>query len=139
MRNSDYNEAYKDLRTVEDTVAAVDREARRSADGLALMISDMRAHRNPTRMQVLRALASKLARRLLKLCPKCEAPGFGPVDSRRGLPCESCGDATHWIDFEIDGCAACGHAVARPRKDGLKVAPKLACKACREGAAVIGR
>ncbi len=130
MRNSDFNGAHKDLATAEQAIDAVNREARRSADGLALLISDMRAHRNPQRMQVLRALGWKLAKRLHRLCPKCEAPGFGPIDSRRGLPCESCGTATHWIDFEIDGCSACGHATGRPRADGRRTAPKLACRAC---------
>ena len=75
--------------------------------------------------------ARELAKRLERQCPKCEAPGFGPVQSRRGLPCEACGEATHWIDFEIDGCSACGHAAARPRKDGRTTAPKLSCRACR--------
>lgn len=131
MRNSDFNDAHKDLRTVEQAVAAVNREAARSADGHALLISDMRAHRNPLRMKVLRALGWKLATRLRCLCPKCQAPGFGPVGSRRGLPCEACGDATHWIDFELDGCAACGHAASRPRRDGRLTAPRLACQACR--------
>ncbi len=131
MRNSDFNEAHKNLATVEEAVAAVDCEAARSADGLALLISDMRAHRNPTRMKVLRALGWKLAKRLQCLCPACRAPGFGPISSRRGLPCEGCGAPTQWIDFEIDGCAACGHASARPRKDGRQAAPRVACRTCR--------
>jgi hypothetical protein len=135
MKNSDYGTPVKGLQTVDEVVAAVDREAKRSDDGLALMIADMRAHRNPARMKVLRALGSKLARRLARLCPKCGAPGFGHIDSRRGLPCGGCGQPTHYAHFEIDGCHACGHATARPRKDGLKVAPKLACQPCRQGAA----
>jgi hypothetical protein len=132
MRNSDFNGARKDLATVEQAVDAVNREATRSADGLALVISDMRAHRNPLRMRVLRALGWKLAKRLQSLCPKCHAPGFGPIESRRGLACEDCGSPTHWIDFEIDGCGVCGHATTRPRKDGRSAAPRLACTACRE-------
>lgn len=131
IANSDPSRPVKDLATVEDVVAAVDREARRSDDGLAVMIADMRAHRNPTRMKVLRALASKLAARLGRLCPACGAPGFGHLDSRRGLPCEGCGTPTHWIAAEIDGCSVCGHALARPRKDGRRTAPRLSCKACR--------
>jgi len=129
--NSDMNHPVKGLRTVDEVIVAMDREARRSDDGLAVLYSDMRAHRNPTRMKVLRALSWKLAKRLATLCPCCEAPGFGHIESRRGLPCEGCGQATHWIDFEIDGCTACGHAAARPRKDGRTAAPRLACKACR--------
>lgn len=128
--NSDRSHPIKGLATVDEVIAAVAEEARRSEDGKAIIIADMRAHRNPMRMKVLRALAWKLGKRLSALCPKCGAPGFGHILSRRGLPCETCGEPTHWIDFEIDGCAACGHAVSRPRKDGRRVAPKLACKAC---------
>jgi hypothetical protein len=131
MRNSDYGEPHKNIATIDELVAAVAREGKRSDDGMALLISDMRAHRNPTRMQVLRAVGWKVAKRLERLCPRCEAPGFGHIESRRGLPCEGCGEATHWIDFEVDGCTACGHAAARPRKDGRRTAPRLSCSACR--------
>ena len=128
--SSDMDHPIKGLETEAEVLAAMDREARRSEDGLAVLLADMRAHRNPTRMQVLRALSWKLAKRLERLCPKCGVPGFGHIESRRGLPCETCGDPTHWIDFEIDGCSVCGHAEARPRKDGRRTAPKLSCKAC---------
>ena len=97
---------------------------------MAVLIADMRAHRNPTRMRVLRALSYKLAKRLEHLCPKCDAPGFGSIGNRRGLPCEGCGKPTHWVHFEIDGCSACGHAETRPRKDGRKTAAKLSCRSC---------
>lgn len=128
---SDDRHPIKGLSTVDDVVAAIDQEASRSEDGQAIVISDMRAHRNPMRMKVLRALAWKLARRLQRLCPACEAPGFGHIESRRGLPCECCGEPTDWIDFEVDGCSACGHATARSRRDGRRTAPKLSCRACR--------
>lgn len=131
IASSDASRPVKDLARLDDVVSAVDQEANRSDDGLAIVIADMRAHRNPMRMKVLRALSWKLARRLHCLCPVCSAPGFGHIDSRRGLPCEDCSGPTHWIDFEIDGCAACGHAVARPRKDGRRTAAKLSCVACR--------
>jgi hypothetical protein len=131
ISSTDPSRPVKDLATLGDVVAAVDREAARSAEGLAIVISDMRAHRNPMRMLVLRALSWKLAKRLQRLCPKCTAPGFGAVTSRRGLPCEGCGRPTHWIDVEIDGCSACGHAVARPRPDGRTAAPRISCASCR--------
>jgi hypothetical protein len=128
---SDWSHPIKGLTRLDDVVSAMREQADSSPDGVSVLISDMRAHRNPTRMKVLRALSWKLAKRLAALCPKCKAPGFGHIDSRRGLPCEDCGTATHWIDFEIDGCAACGHAVSRARKDGRKTASRLSCKACR--------
>jgi len=129
--SSDMDHPVKGLATEEEVIATMDREAERSTEGLAVLYSDMRAHRNPTRMKVLRAAGWQLARRLQCLCPKCRAPGFGRIQSRRGLPCEACGDPTHWIDFEIDGCNACGHAEARPRTDGRRTASKLSCRSCR--------
>lgn len=130
ISSTDPERPIKDLTRLEDVVAAVDSEARRSEEGKAIVIADMRAHRNPTRMQVLRALSWKLAKRLQCLCPRCQTPGFGLTQSRRGLPCEACGTPTHWIDFEIDACTACGHAAVRPRKDGRRMAPKRACSSC---------
>jgi hypothetical protein len=130
ISNTDPDRPVKDLVNMDEVLAAVNREASRSEDGLAIVISDMRANRNPMRMQVLRALSWKLAHRLRRLCPRCQAPGFGPVGSQRGLPCERCGEPTHWIDFEIDGCSACGHAEVRPRADGRQAAPRLSCPSC---------
>lgn len=129
--NSDRSQPIKGLSSLDEIAAAVDREASRSDDGTAILIADMRAHRNPMRMKVLRALAYKLARRLDRLCPKCGTPGFGHIASRRGLPCQSCNAPTHWIDFEVDGCSVCGHAEARPRGDGRRTASRLSCTGCR--------
>ena len=132
IAGSDPSRPVNDLATIPEVVAAVDREASRSEDGEAILIADMRAHRNPTRMGVLRALSFQLAKRLERLCPRCRAPGFGPIGARRGLPCEACGEPTHWIAFVIDGCSACGYTAASPRKDGRRAASRLSCKAgCR--------
>ena len=129
--NSDRSQPIKGLSSLDEIAAAVDREASRSDDGTAILSADMRAHRNPMRMKVLRALAYKLARRLDRLCPKCGTPGFGHIASRRGLPCESCNAPTHWIDFEVDGCSVCGHAEARRRRDGRRTASRLSGTGCR--------
>jgi hypothetical protein len=136
--SSNMSQPIKGLATVEAVIEAMDREARRSEDGLAVLYSDMRAHKNPLRMKVLRATGWKLAKRLATLCPKCHAPGWGFIDSRRGLPCEACAAPTHWIDFEIDGCTVCGHATARARKDGRRTASRLSCRVCRRGQPVGG-
>ena len=53
--SSDMSQPIKGLATVEAVIEAMDREARRSEDGLAVLYSDMRAHKNPLRMKVLRA------------------------------------------------------------------------------------
>lgn len=61
----------------------------------------MRAHHNPTRMQVIEELADKLAQRLMTPCPACDMPGFGIVDIERGLPCRLCHLPTQSIYHDI--------------------------------------
>ncbi|EUA02380.1 hypothetical protein I546_6274 [Mycobacterium kansasii 732] len=84
---------------------------------------DLRAHHNPSRRDVLIALARRLARRLATPCPECGCPGYGKVGVRAGLPCQACGWPTTAVAADIHGCPACGHrdsiaravAAAEPR------------------------
>ncbi|MHB1683942.1 MAG: DUF6671 family protein [Bacilli bacterium] len=101
-----------------------------SEDGLAHVETDMRAHMNPTRRQVLLEVALKLGRRLATLCPECRAPGWGLVDVVRGLPCEWCGGETDLMRAEIHGCPRCEYRETGPRSDGLLVAPPGNCSWC---------
>ena len=54
---------HKGLQTAPALEAAIAEARRTSADGLALVETDMRAHLNPTRMAAIRALAFRLVRR----------------------------------------------------------------------------
>jgi hypothetical protein len=80
-----------------------------SADGLALLETDMRAHRNPTRMASIRRLAFRLVRRIRTPCPSCGSPGWGLVGREPGLPCGWCGHPTALLRAEIHACAHCDH------------------------------
>ncbi len=91
---------------------AITAAAQHSADGLALIEPDLRAHHNPSRRLVLHRLADTLARRLATRCPACSTPGFGRVDSERGLPCRDCETPTDAIRNEIHACPTCSHRVA---------------------------
>jgi hypothetical protein len=101
-----------------------------SSDGRARVETDMRAHFNPTRMKSLALLAARLAQRLSRQCPACDAPGFGRTGSRRGLVCEDCGMPTELVVAEIFGCPACDYTEERPRGDGLQRAPAQCCPEC---------
>jgi hypothetical protein len=92
--------------------------------------TDMRAHLNPTRMAAIRVLAGRLAARLATPCPACGCPGWGQVDVMRGLPCATCSQPTQAIFAIIDGCAACGHQLSRPRPDGVSAASPASCDWC---------
>ncbi len=111
-------------------VHAVQRCAAASADGLAFVETDMRAHVNPTRQKAIRRLAFRLARRLAWLCPSCGTPGWGRTGVARGLPCGSCGAPTELIKHEIFGCARCDHQNLKVRADGLHFAEPSQCPCC---------
>ncbi len=107
--------------------AAVAAAAARSAEGLAVVEPDLRAHRNPSRRRVLTRLAETLAARLATACPGCDAPGFGRVGAEPGLPCRLCGTPTPLLHNEIHGCAACPHQMTRPVPGG---ADPAVCPSC---------
>jgi len=101
-----------------------------SADGLAHVETDMRAHVNPTRQKAIRRAAFRLARRLASLCPSCGTPGWGGTGVERGLPCKACGTPTELVRHEIFGCARCDHKAIKPRDDGLHYAEDNFCPSC---------
>jgi hypothetical protein len=120
----------KGLNQWEDLLAAIRGAASASSDGLALVETDMRAHCNLTRMAAIRQLTFRLVRRLASPCPACQAPGWGVVDQRSGLPCGSCGFPTALTRVVVWGCCRCGHQEDKPRPDGLARADPGNCDWC---------
>lgn len=78
-----------------------------SASGTVFIEVDLRAHANPTRMEVIKRAAEDLASRLRSHCPSCEAPGFWSVERVGGLPCSACGSPTRETVSEVWGCLRC--------------------------------
>lgn len=101
-----------------------------SKNGTVWVETDMRAHFNPSRMNVISALAEKLADRLTTLCSSCKTPGWGQVGREAGLKCEACSTPTEMTLYEIFGCIKCKYQEKHPRKDGLKLAPASQCQWC---------
>ncbi|MEW6449091.1 MAG: DUF6671 family protein [Pseudomonadota bacterium] len=94
--------------------SAVSDACARSADGMARVTTDMRAHVNPTRMAIIRRLSRRLAERLASLCPVCRTPGFGERDIERGLPCSDCGATTDRALAHVERCVSCAFVRRRP-------------------------
>ncbi len=92
--------------------------------------TDMRAHMNPSRMEVIRELGTKLAQRLATYCPSCLAPGWGNIRVKKGLECSWCGEETENIKNEIFGCTKCAFEDSRERSDGLKKSEPAHCQSC---------
>lgn len=84
------------------------------ASGPVWLQTDMRAHRNPTRMAMIARAAEVLAWRLASACPACAALGYGAVEAIPGAPCESCGSPTRIPRAERWACPRCGHEEQRP-------------------------
>lgn len=121
---------FKDLPDQQQLAEAIGAAAAASSNGRAQVETDMRAHRNPTRMASLRVLATKLARRIATACPSCSAPGWGWTQSLPGLPCAWCGLPTALALHELEGCSSCGHQQEHPRPDGLLRADPQHCPHC---------
>lgn len=101
-----------------------------SDDAHALVETDMRAHMNPTRMEVIKELADSFAKRLAIPCPFCYNPGWGVIDTQKGLECSLCGSESDLIKAEIFGCPKCQQKQLRPRADGLSLADPQYCIWC---------
>jgi hypothetical protein len=76
-----------------------------SSDGLAHVETDMRAHLNPTRMEVIGTLAGQLSRRLATRYPACGAPGWG----RLSASWETQDGGSPNVRRETIGCVRCDH------------------------------
>ena len=99
-----------------------------ASNGCAFLETDVRAHMNPTRMEMIGQAAQDLARKLCTLCPTCDAPGFQLAERVPGLPCEDCGASTREARADIHRCVRCGHQVTMERPE--KVAPAGRCDFC---------
>ncbi len=71
--------------------------------------TDMRAHRNPSRMVVIKEAIEKLIEKINTLCPSCQTPGFEVKQVNSGLPCELCGFKTKSTLSHTYGCAKCDY------------------------------
>jgi hypothetical protein len=99
-----------------------------ASNGCAFLETDVRADRNPTRMERIGQAAQDLARKLCSLCPICDAPGFQLAERVPGLPCEDCGAPTREAREDIHRCVRCGHQVTVDRPE--KAASAAHCDFC---------
>jgi len=92
--------------------------------------TDMRAHRNPTRMKAIEKATEDLIKNIASACPKCQAPGFVVVDFEKGLKCSLCNIPTDLPLNDIYRCDLCGCEEKRPVTKYGKVADPQYCGYC---------
>jgi len=76
-------------------------------NGSVFAQTDMRAHVNPSRMEVIAETTDKLCKRIVSTCPQCKTPGFGITDAIKGLPCEVCLTPTESTLHTVSSCSTC--------------------------------
>lgn len=92
--------------------------------------TDMRAYRNPTRMEVIEKAAHRLVEKINSKCPQCSFPGFSVTQNKKGLLCNLCKFPTNVIKSTISECMNCGHTVENMYPYGNKFADPAQCDFC---------
>jgi len=87
------------------------------------LMTDMRAHTNPTRQAVITDLATSLAIRLTRGCPECAQAGWARIGVVSGIPCSWCATPTECAKEWVFGCVACDHTLTRPAPGPASVDP----------------
>lgn len=121
---------FKGVSSIEELELAFVKCRKASSDAQVWIETDMRAHKNPTRMASIGQLSEKLARRLSCFCPVCETPGWGIVRSIGGLPCSDCGMATELIAYHEWGCTKCTFREKNAKEGEAFFADPRYCPGC---------
>jgi len=124
------NKPVKGIKDKEELLQAIQVSADASSDNQAVIETDMRAHMNPTRMEIIRQLGKKMAKRLEQYCPGCGIPGWGITSQKQGLPCSRCGLPTRQILHEVWSCQVCSYQQEKARSDGRQTSDPTYCHFC---------
>ena len=121
---------HKGIVSYDKLAETVAHASRISEDGRARVVTDLRAHMNPTRMKAITTLAANLARRVATECPECGAPGYGRVAPTSGLRCVDCGEESIIPRGDLLMCVACGHELEERRRPIREFAEPGDCPQC---------
>lgn len=101
-----------------------------SLDGSIQMQTDMRAHRNPARMENIRLATLELVKTIKRTCPQCSTPGFDVKEVIKGLPCSWCGSPTKSTLSYIYECKKCNHMAEKLFPHGKQKEEPSLCDCC---------
>jgi len=92
--------------------------------------TDMRAHLNPSRMEVIEETTKKLIAKIKTTCPRCQTPGFGIKEATPGLPCENCKAPTKSTLYHVYACQKCSHTHEAYFPNGKQEEDPTYCDRC---------
>jgi len=121
---------YKNILTHTDLEQRVVKLLKRLFTRKVYIETDMRAHRNPTRMQNIAKATEDLIKNMKSLCPECHTPGFVIVDVKREIPCNLCGRPTDRPNILIYKCFKCAYLEESPMVNAPVSVDAGQCKYC---------
>ncbi len=92
--------------------------------------TDMRAHKNPSRMKVIEEVTKKLIEKIKSTCPTCSHPGYSITNAQPGLPCQQCHLPTKSTLSYIYSCVGCGHYEEKKHPRGKSWEDPMYCDFC---------
>jgi hypothetical protein len=120
----------KGITTEDKLQAAVDQALAAAPTATIHIETDMRAHVNPTRMQVIAAATEDLLRAIAHRCPACGCPGFTATQRQPGLPCAWCNTPTALTLSLSYHCQRCQLQQIEQFPDGRTTADPAHCPYC---------
>ena len=119
----------KDSNTESDLKKAICILINESISGEIEVESDMRAHRNPTRMKNISIAAQQLVNNMQRQCPECLALGYSIKSSIPGLECAHCTFPSNETKGYLYHCKSCAHQEIKPIQTEQKADPTY-CPKC---------
>lgn len=113
---------WETLKSIYTTVAGVSNEV--------WVETDMRAHRNPTRMKVIEKAVQNLVKKINTLCPDCQTPGFDIKEVIKGLPCNWCQSPTESTFAFERSCKKCNYSAIEKYPNGKQYESPEFCSNC---------
>jgi ribosomal protein S27AE len=81
-------------------------------------------------MGVIKNATFKLVQKINSICPKCNMPGFGITDAKKGLACGLCGMPTNSILSYVYTCQNCQFTQQEMYPNKKMVEDPMYCNYC---------
>ena len=127
---SDKKDLKKGINKKEDFEKIVEELFKKFPNEKIYLVSDLRAHLNPTRMEAIGLATEDLINNIKSLCPKCKIPGFVITDVKKGLPCKWCGSPTELPLSYVYSCLKCKFFKEKEYPENIKSTDPVQCNHC---------
>jgi len=125
-----HSNIHKNIKTEEDLREIAEKMLSRPFVKKIFIETDMRAHRNPMRMEAIKGATEDMIKNLFSLCPRCQTPGFAVVNFEKGLECSYCNTPTDLPLYEILHCKKCNFSDKKLATKYGKTADPKYCNIC---------